>query len=238
MKIKYLRYWFSSLPFFEAIKYSCIYLSNRFFNKDIGVYFSQTGEDIIIKNLLGNKESGFYVDVGCHHPTRISNTFGLYLNGWKGVCIDANQNLTEKFQKVRLNDIVIHALISDIEEEQVYIEYQKEAFNAIGSLLAADAGNIKSMRKFNTKRLEDILDEHNASIKSFDLLTIDVEGYELKVLKSLNIDKYRPTLICVEIHNFNLNKPGSSEIYNYLILNDYSLSGYVAMNAYFKNNRK
>ena len=43
--------------------------------------FSQEGEDIILNNILNDKKSGFYIDIGAHHPVRFSNTYLFYLKG-------------------------------------------------------------------------------------------------------------------------------------------------------------
>ena len=49
-------------------------------NKD---FYSQFGEDKILKELiLDNFNNGFYVDVGCFHPKKHSNTYLLYKKGW------------------------------------------------------------------------------------------------------------------------------------------------------------
>lgn len=55
-----------------------------FFKKS---YYSQDGEDIMIKKLFP-KSDGFYVDIGAHHPFRFSNSFLFYKMGWTGVCVD------------------------------------------------------------------------------------------------------------------------------------------------------
>ena len=48
-----------------------------------------------------------------------------------------------------------------------------------------------------------ILDFFNSKI---DFLCIDVEGHELDVIKGLNLNKYRPSVIVVEYLNKNLKK--------------------------------
>ena len=53
--------------------------------------FSQEGEDLLIDRMFDGQSVGFYVDVGAHHPTRFSNTYLLYLRGWRGINIDATQ---------------------------------------------------------------------------------------------------------------------------------------------------
>lgn len=69
--------------------------------------------------------------------------------------------------------------------------------------------------------------------KTIDLLSIDVEGHDFNVLKSINLRKYRPKLIIIEIHDFVLTKPDDNEVYNWMITNDYKLIGYAIWNGYF-----
>ena len=64
--------------------------------------------------------------------------------------------------------------------------------------------------------LSTILDEVN--VKNIDLLSLDVEGYELNVLQGLNLNKYRPTYLLIEIY-----KEFFDDIHNYLTENNYKL---------------
>jgi hypothetical protein len=51
--------------------------------------YSQYAEDLIIQSYFSRKlKNGRYVDVGCHHPRRGSNTYGLYKKGSSGILID------------------------------------------------------------------------------------------------------------------------------------------------------
>ena len=49
-------------------------------------------------------DSGFYVDIGCHHPKRFSNTYLLYKKGWNGINIDANKLTISLFNIFRARD--------------------------------------------------------------------------------------------------------------------------------------
>ena len=64
--------------------------------------------------------------------------------------------------------------------------------------------------------LDKILDGVN--VKNIDLLSLDVEGYEFEVLKGLNLNKYRPTYLLIEIYKVNFD-----DIYNHLTVNNYKL---------------
>ena len=68
--------------------------------------------------------------------------------------------------------------------------------------------------------LDALLEKIDFTDKKLDLLDIDVEGADLKVLKGFNIEKFKPELICVEIHEKDIK---NSEIYKYLSNFSYEL---------------
>jgi len=64
--------------------------------------------------------------------------------------------------------------------------------------------------------MEHILDYYN--IPKIDFMTIDTEGYELEVLKGMNLNKYRPVYLLIEVY-----EEKKDIIFNYLIENNYLL---------------
>ena len=68
----------------KSIKDIIINFRNNYFDGYSVKSYSQEGEDIILRNLFGNRKDGFYVDVGAHHPMRFSNTYFFYKLGWNG----------------------------------------------------------------------------------------------------------------------------------------------------------
>ena len=77
--------------------------------------YSQCAEDLIVKMFLqvgASTERGFYVDVGCHHPRRGSNTFGFYKAGWCGILIDMEEDKVRVAQMARKRDVVVQSAIS------------------------------------------------------------------------------------------------------------------------------
>ena len=60
-----------------------IYIKEKYFiNKKS---YSMDGEDLeIIKHFEGIS-NGYYVDAGCYHPLRLSNTYLLYKKNWRGI---------------------------------------------------------------------------------------------------------------------------------------------------------
>ena len=105
----------------------------------------------------------------------------------------------------------------------VKIFYQKE-FSQLSTIKSIQAksvfqGNIKEkdMQAFS---LDEILNRNKYKNTKIDFLNIDVEGADLEVLEGLSFDKFKPELICLEIHDKEVKK---SEIYNFLINKNYEL---------------
>ena len=75
--------------------------------------FSSAGEDMILRHLIGSdKMDGFYVDVGAYQPVLSSNTYFFYLNGWRGINIEARPGSQALFDKVRSRDVNLELGIS------------------------------------------------------------------------------------------------------------------------------
>src|SRR6185369_33711 len=94
-------------------------IKNRMWGGYAHTYYSQFGEDITLVRLLP-EPTGFYVDVGAHHPQRYSNTYLLHKRGWSGINIDPNPDTIELFNRARPNDINLCAGVAAEEKELQY----------------------------------------------------------------------------------------------------------------------
>jgi FkbM family methyltransferase len=234
MKFKNL---ITSLSLDRTLRIAFFYFIKKMFNKYSKIYFSQTGEDILINNIL-NKKKGFYIDVGCNEPIKNSNTFLLYCQGWRGINIDANNELVKKSKKLKKKDISICAAISDTEKEVTYYKSNQNAVNTIDtSIIEKWKKNwtFSTSEKLYTMTLDHLLESFIPEFVEIDLLSIDVEGHDYQVVKSINLNKYRPKLIVIEMHDFEIIEAQKNEIYNYLISSGYKLVAYAIMNGYFLN---
>ncbi len=213
-----------------------------FFNKLFSYFkynksYSQGSMDLILLNIFKNKKKGTYVDVGCQHPIRNNNTYLLFKQGWSGVNIDLDKINIELFNYNRPNDYNINSAVSDkIEEVDLFYYHQKSPINT----LSKDVSNkhdvkIEKVIKIKTNTLTEIID--NTKIKEIDILSIDVEGFELKVLSGLDFSKYKPKVIIVEFLDLsstkweipynNFNNVINSKIYQFLISKNYKFVNWV-----------
>ncbi len=169
--------------------------------------YSQEGEDMILWRLFANRKTGFYVDVGAHHPARFSNTYFFYRRGWYGINIDAMPGSMKGFSTFRPRDINLELAVSETPGTLDYYIFNEPALNGFDAGLSherdarADLYKIVETRKLRTNRLEAILDEHLPNGQHIDFMTIDVEGFDLEVLKSNDWTKYRPEVVLVEVLN-------------------------------------
>ena len=183
--------------------------------------YSQGGEDMILRRLFEKQKTGFYVDVGAHHPKRFSNTFFFYKKGWNGINIDAMPNSMSLFNKIRPRDINLEIPLSDKKQKLKYYMFNETALNCFSKELAEkrngkDDYKIISEKEMETSTLEDILEKHLPYGQEIDFLSIDVEGLDLQVLKSNNWRRFRPKFVLVEILGSSINDVTNSQEYKYL----------------------
>ena len=183
-----------------------------------------------------------FIDVGCNHPIEYNNTYLLYLRGRHGINIDGNKQLIELYKNTRKGDISLNYLISDKEQEVVFNISPKNRLSTIENDSVATSGkdifpdSLKVTMK--TKTLNSVLEEYwDKFNKPIDLLCIDVEGHDFEVLSSIDLDKYKPYLIVVEMHDFD-SYEDCFKNNNYKLLKDkgYSLAHYVLSTGYFIRN--
>ncbi len=197
--------------------------------------YSQYSEDLIIQTLFPReKRDGLYVDVGCHHPRRGSNTYGLYKRGWSGILIDLEECKVEANKLARRRDQVILAAVSDREEWLDIYSDKKYSTNTTIKRQNNQDGKLL-IGKIKTQTLSKIL-EKNHFPTQFELLSIDVEGVDFEVLKGLNLRTYQPKVICIENWRAqsSIDEVLASETHQYLTNQNYQLVALTGLSTIYK----
>jgi len=205
----------------------------EYLSKRLNVSFSKAGDDIQLHKLINSFTPGVYVDIGCWHPVKASNTYFFYNRGWKGLCIDPNPELIPLYKKIRPKDVFINAGISDSKVPLDYYMVKESSMNTFSYdfLVKHNAvAEIINTIKVPMFTLKEILDKHLNENDRLDFFDIDVEGFDLEVLKTNDWEKYRPKIIVIE-SDIPLKKDINSEIVNYLEEVDYKLIGKSIMNG-------
>jgi len=144
--------------------------------------YSQSEEDRLVsqQRFEASPLTHLYVDVGANHPTRISNTYLFYRKGYHGLVVEPNVSYAPLYRRYRPRDIFFP--IGCATHPQLLPFYH----SADGSVL----NSFSSERKSGAVRvdilpvfpLDDLL-PHVGSHRIL-LLSIDVEGMDIEVLRS------------------------------------------------------
>jgi FkbM family methyltransferase len=193
--------------------------------------YSQFGEDRVIGELVDVSVPGVYVDVGCNDPIRFSNTLMLYMHGWRGVCIDGNPEMIEKWRKVRLRDRAVCAVVSD---EVAPVHFHVASADVVSRVVEGsdDAVDAASTAVVVPRTLASILEENEVP-RLFDVLSVDCEGYDLRVLRSFDIDAYQPRVVLAELTEPKSDVPREHPVISYLNEHGYRFVGFVGCTGIF-----
>lgn len=184
--------------------------------------YSQTGEDRVLAALIGDLRDGFYVDVGSHHPYRISNTALFYRLGWSGIDIDPAPGTCQRFQRQRRRSIALELAVGTQPGAAKFFEFSESAVSTISQEWAemqeARFGRpLANHIEVEVRPLAAILDQYLPEGREIDLLTVDVEGSDLDVLRSNDWGRFRPRFLMVEAFDFvDLDKVGNSVVWQFL----------------------
>ena len=195
-----------------------IYLKNNFFFKKES--YSMDKEDLVIEEYFKNKNKGVYIDVGCYHPLQRNNTMLLYQKGWRGINIDISDFSIKLFKFLRPDDFNLNVAVSNKEGEiDMFFQKKLSQLSTIKENSAKNAfqGNILN-KKILSRKLTSILDESKYKDQKIDFLNVDAEGADFEVLQSLDLNKYSPELICIEVIEKDLE---NSDVFNFLYKNRY-----------------
>ena len=203
----------------KFLRYLPVEGTRRFLNGLAVTSYAQNGEDLMILSLLEWPRTGFYVDVGCHHPIRLSNTYALYLRGLTGLAIDANDEFDSAFKSYRPRDRFVRACVGNEAGFVDFTIYKERALSSASTKKVEGVSEaqyaIERVESLPVRRIDDILQEAGAP-RQFELLSIDVENHDFSALQSIDLKTYEPRLIVVEAHDVDVNSIGTHEVSIYL----------------------
>lgn len=173
--------------------------------------YSQFGEDIIVARLFGDLaiKNVSYLDIGANNPQFISNTYLFYERGASGVLIEPNAFLCEKLRAERPRDTTLNVGIGADEniKEADFYQFPAEA-DGLSTFSADEAKHWETVgmngKKYKVERvLKMPLLSINKVIADYftecpDFVSIDVEGWDLQILKTFDFERYNPAIFCVE----------------------------------------
>lgn len=197
--------------------------------------------DEILREYFPNYEyKGIFLDIGAYEPINISNSFHFEKNNWDVYCFEANTLLISELKNIRKN--VYNYAIYDENKNNTNFFVVKAGYGGGSGMAGISAVELSQQYldsyyyggeiitiNVEQKTLNNILEnEIHLITNEIDIISIDVEGGELKVLKGLDLNKYKVKLFVIE------NLFNNPEIYEYLQKYNYVLDKKIDYNEYYK----
>ena len=153
---------------------------------------------------FAHARSGYFVEVGANHPHHLSQTWHLERQGWDGVLVEPQPELATALRRQRLAKVYALACASPQQAGRMMRLHMAGIHSSLDPYL-----NISTVRPQGTievavTTLDEILLDAGAPSR-IDLLSIDVEGLEIDVLRGLDLKRWQPRLILIEDLAMNLS---------------------------------
>jgi FkbM family methyltransferase len=188
------------------------------------ISYSQCGEDLIIQYIFNLRKirKPTYLDIGANHPFYLSNTALFYQKGCTGINVEPNPDLIKEFYKHRCKDINLLAGVGASEgDRNFYImnDTTLSSFSEVEIKKYESTGLYKlaEIKKMQVITINSILEKYANGLFP-DLLSLDAEGQDLEILKSIDFDSGSPKVICVEAADYSPTGAGGrrSDLVDYL----------------------
>lgn len=188
-------------------------------------FYSQYKQDEwLYNNHFKNKKNGTFLEIGADDGIDKSNTKFFEELGWNGMCIEASPT---RFKLLKQNRVCIceNYAVSDKIDVVKFMDiagwgkglsgiidkYDVKHKQRIESEIKHPKNKGRKIVTVKTELLTNLLDKHN--INKIDFCTVDTEGGEFDILKTIDFNKYDIDIIIVE-NNYNDNKVNALLVQN------------------------
>lgn len=164
------------------------------------ITYAQNFEDVMLERLFAGKKRGFYVDIGAWDPNAYSVTRHFYQRGWRGLNIEPIGWRHAMFVEHRPHDINLRGLVGSGGGGTRFYECVEEDYLSTTVADVADAMRARGLTvneyDVEIERLDTLIARHCPKV--IDFLKIDVEGAEADVLKTIDLQRFRPRALVIE----------------------------------------
>lgn len=174
-------------------------------------YYSQFKQDQIInENFFKNKPNGFFVDIGAHDGITFSNSKFYEELGWDGICIEPNPKVFPTLQNNRKVKCVMKAIAEKPGTAEFFqIIDGPDMLSGLSSEFTQNAiarihdELVDYPDAFTYIEVECDTFSNIVETTTIDFLSIDTEGNELKILQTIDFDKYDIHVLTIENNDFD-----------------------------------
>jgi FkbM family methyltransferase len=179
-------------------------IKTRLTKRDYKKSYAQSGEDLLLDFVLNEMQikKPTYLDLGAHHPTYLSNTYLFYRKGCVGVSVEPDPYLYEQIVKKRPRDTNLNIGVGlSTGKAKLYIL-------TTTTLNTFSKEEAERYTKFGKQKIDKGIDVPTVPVDELikkhlngrapDIFSLDIEGMDLEILKSLDLKRFRPKTMCIE----------------------------------------
>ncbi len=162
---------------------------------------SYSEEEWCIRDFFKDKRGGYFVDVGANDYKVTSNTYYLdTVLEWSGLAIEPQRQFEADYAKFRPRTKFRSFFVSDASNQlaKMYVLSKNSLISSADKGFTEQHGDKAKEIEVPTITLTDLLDAEG--VKRVDFMSIDIELWEPKALAGFDIDRFRPELVCIEVH--------------------------------------
>ena len=174
-------------------------------------YYAAYGIDQYVKEtFFPNKTNGYFIDIGAHNGIDINNTYYFEQEGWDGICFEPLPEIFEQLKQNRKCKLVQKAISDTIGSSQFFtIQGYSDMLSGLADKYPQDhiARINREIEQYNQSYdyIEVMCSTFDEEVKQtdIDLLSIDTEGAELDILKTIDFTKYKINVMIIEYNYYN-----------------------------------
>ncbi len=210
--------------FLERLTRFCKYLmtekykqNHKYQNKNQTV-----NTNFILKSLHDkNYKPNYIVDVGCGHGEWTKKMMKYFYKS-NFLLFDANEDNKEKLEELKNKNNNISYKITLLSDDNKDYKFYKMGYGS--SIYEEQTSHKRKVQNIKSIRLIDVLPEELKKSKN-NMIKLDVQGAELKILNGLNelINKFEIIILETSLHGYNKNAPLFNEVLNFMINKNYKL---------------
>jgi FkbM family methyltransferase len=166
------------------------------------VSYGQNREDVVLRRALRDVAQGTYVDVGANDPRLYSLSRGFYDQGWSGVTIEPVPRFASAHRAERPRDTLVEVAVTDEDLDSVTLHVIGDTglstlVDEVSERHARDGWSSQDVT-VPASSLDRVLEDAGMQGRDIHFVSVDVEGAEPAVLRSFDLERWRPWILVVE----------------------------------------